>query len=252
MHLPPERHHASRWYGALLLWLCLLAPAVMAETELVVANSNWEPYYGENLEGHGIAGRLLTRIFDDKDIRLVFQTMPWAQAMRRLALGKADLVATAYATPGRRQAHFMSDAYDQSRQYFYQRSGAGIVWQDLEDLADYPLGLIRDHAYSQEVDSARFLKKRYFNSEQQLLAVLEAGRVDLVLMDERVAAHELAGMEPAVAESVEQVPGGLRPRSLYLLFSGRNPANEMLRDRFNEGLKALKESGELEPLRLGQ
>ncbi|MDX1588318.1 MAG: hypothetical protein R3296_05220 [Oleiphilaceae bacterium] len=68
-------------------------------------------------------------------------------------------------------------------------------------------------------------------------------------MDERVAEYELARMDPAMAGQIERVPGGLEARSLHLMFSDRKSDSEALRDRFNQGLQALKESGEREALR---
>ncbi|TVP57269.1 MAG: hypothetical protein EA349_06790 [Halomonadaceae bacterium] len=248
MHLSPERSHARRWMG-LSCFLLALALPVQAETELTVANSNWEPYYGDTLPGYGIAGRLLSHIFEPKDVSITFLTMPWAQAMRRLELGMVDAVATAYDTPQRREDFYLSAAYDHSQQFFYQRQGSDIEWQQLEDLEGFTIGLIRDHAYSEEIDESPFLQREFFNDERQLLAVLAAQRVDLVLLDERVAEYELSSAPPALAALIEQVPRGLESRSLHLMFSGETANGEALRDSFDQGLEKLRDSGELEALR---
>jgi polar amino acid transport system substrate-binding protein len=236
-----------------LLFVLLTSFAAMADTpmadEVRLTNGEWSPYLGQNLPHHGVASRIVEEAFALEGVRVKWEFYPWARALRSAQRGKSNGSAVWLRSPEREQVFFISDPVVESGYYLFHRKDRPLDWHQVADLAPLRIGGAIDYDYGQAFQQAEHdgrLKVSRLSSEAQGLRMLLAGRLDVFPMDKVVAfdmLHSQFSREERGQLSFHPLP--LRSDGLHLLLSRQVPGNEQRMERFNRGLKALRESGKV-------
>ncbi len=128
--------------------------------------------------------------------------------------------------------------------FFYKRDRFpnGFEWTDLEDLGAYRVGGVMGYWYNRSFQEAG-LNVSYATTDMQSIRMLMKDRIHFTLIDELVgwALIEEAFPKERSAFSVAQKPESTDP--FHLLISREYPDAKELTQQFNQGLKAIKESG---------
>lgn len=230
----------------LLLLAVALALPVHAET-IRLTNGEWSPYMGEKLPHQGVASRIVSEAFASEGIEVQWMFYPWARALQSAELGKSAGAAVWRHNPEREQAFFVSDAVVESNYYLFHRKDQPFDWQTVDDLQGRRIGAAIDYDYGADFQAGErsgHLQVKRLSNEEQGLRMLLAGRLDVMPMDKVVAFDLLRGnFSREERAQLTFHPQSLRDDSLHLLLSRQVPGNEAMLERFNRGLKTLRDSG---------
>jgi polar amino acid transport system substrate-binding protein len=229
-----------RFLWLVLAWgFCL--PSVAAETLRMGFGSNKPPYIFEN-EQRGLEYEIVVAALESAGFQVL---QPYYAPMERLHLrlkrGELDGIATTQDDGG---AAFYSDVYIEYQNVAVALAKRQLQINNVADLAAYSISSFQRARFffGPEFQAMAEYNPRYREEPRQINRnrLLYAGRIDLVIADQRIFRY----FNAQVADQVDVS----QPLTLYPLFAatpyqiGFRLAAQ--RDRFNQGLKAIRESGE--------
>lgn len=245
----PAVHWTSRIRAFLLTLACLLFASFASAERILLSNGHWPPYLCEQLPHYGVASRIVSEAFALEGVTVEWKFYPWARALHLARLGEVDGTAVWLRSPEREQHFFISDPVVDSQYLLFHRKDKPLDWQDIDDLARLRLGATTGYDYGeafQQAEAEGRLQVRRQTSDDLGLRQLLAGRLDALPIDPVVAQFILH--EQFSAEERAQITFHPRPLSigsLHLLLSRQVAGNAELMERFNLGLRQLRESGKV-------
>ncbi|PZR34714.1 MAG: amino acid ABC transporter substrate-binding protein [Ectopseudomonas oleovorans] len=229
--------------------LVLLFGSAQAAEQVRLTNGEWPPYLGETLPHHGVASRIVAEAFALQGVEVQWEFHPWVRSLKMAEQGLRDGSAVWLANAEREQRFHISEPVVESGYYLFHRKAHAFDWDDLEDLRGLRIAGTRGYDYGEafeRAEAAGELKVMRLTSDEQGLRQLLAGRIDLFPVD-KVVGFDLLYQKFSAAErqrlSFHRKP--LRSDSLHLLLSREVPGNAELMQRFNRGLKQLRDSGKV-------
>lgn len=187
--------------GFAFLCACAAPGLAKAACELRVGWDEWPPYitYKEG-HFHGVEYDLLTSTADTAGCKLDFQQIPWARALRMLGAGELDLLYGAGYSAERAEFAKFSIPYRQEQFVLMTRSKAGdetesVSLNDWIQSKPRAIGVFRGDVYGEQID--RILKNTKnvtlveLNDNEQLIRMLEAGRLEGYIVEDGVAQMQL-------------------------------------------------------------
>ncbi len=237
----------------LLLCLSLLLSSSFSNSlvadEVRLTNGEWPPYLGQHLPHQGIASRIVAEAFAIEGIQVQWDFYPWARALMLAERGKRAGTAVWLRNPEREQAFFISEPVVDSGYYLFHRKELNFDWQRVEDLRNLKIGGTNGYDYGQPFQRAEadgLLHVRRLTSDELGLRQLLAGRIEVFPLDKAVG-FDMLQQHFSAAERAQLSfhPKPLRSDTLHLLLSRAVPGNAELIERFNHGLRQLRESGKV-------
>lgn len=225
--------------GLLLLSVSTVIPAEAAGgCRLRVGWEPWKPYiYQQAGTFHGPEYELLERLAAESGCELEYLERPWARALHELSLGRLDLLYGASRTAEREAFARFSSAYRVEQLQLVVRSGApafGSLRDWLEYIPAQRFGLIRGFYYGAQLDPVlrdpQLAERRLeVRSDQQLLQLLQTGRIDAFWVEAFVADGKIAqkGVE------VRDLPD-LVGEPMHLMFARHVPDTTV--ERFDQAI----------------
>ncbi|ENY73513.1 amino acid ABC transporter substrate-binding protein [Aeromonas diversa CDC 2478-85] len=239
---------------ALFLWLLLWSCTCYGATSLVLSTGEYPPYCSERLKYQGLIPHIITRAFAKEGIRVHFDFYPWKRAYRLSEEGVVDGTAHWYESAERRKTHLYSDPILAETYVWFYLKSAPVEWQDYPDLAHRALVAISGYTYNEAFYKAVKsvpLNVQFVTRLRQSFDLILSGRADLTLENLDVGFYSLRQFYPASTVDLFTTHGKPVMRvEGHLLISRKRPDAAELIARFNHGLKALRESGELEQMLL--
>ena len=225
-----------------LIVLLLLAPTVVAERLRLVGDA-WPPFTDATLINGGLATDIVSTALARAGFASDFEQVPWARALMGVGDGRYDVLINAWYDEARTQLGQFSDEYLLNRVRFIKRRDDPIEFQNLQQLHDYPVAVVRGYAYSAEFDADPQLQKVPVHNFAMAVRMLAARRVRLTVEDEYVARFYLARESPRVRSAVEFLPKPLSENSLHILVSLKNPRHEQIVAGFDREISKMKADG---------
>ncbi len=227
------------------------ATLTCAQEELPLATGEWPPYTSENLEGYGFFTELMTAIVHKMGMKPTYHFYPWKRAEEVTRHGKV-FGAFPYAVTKERKQHFdFSDLIMKNRTlFFYHKKHLKkkIEINTLEDLKPYRTGGVLGYNYV-PVFAEAGLNVDYVVADEQNVKKLYLNRIDIAVLDTILGWHLIQKLYPNESDvfgTSETTLGAMVPSlqdGSYLMISRSYPNAEQLRDRFNQALQRIKESG---------
>lgn len=225
-----------------LIVLLLLAPTVAAERLRLVADA-WPPFTDATLVNGGLATDIVSTALARAGYASDFEQVPWARALMGVGDGRYDVLINAWYDEARTQLGQFSAEYLLNRVRFIKRRDDPIEFQNLQQLHDYPVAVVRGYAYSADFDADPQLQKVPVHNFAMAVRMLAARRVRLTVEDEYVARFYLARESPRVRSAVEFLPKPLSENSLHILVSLENPRHEQIVAGFDREIARMKVDG---------
>ena len=238
----PRLHRAFALIG-----LLLLIQSAAAEKLRLVADA-WPPFTDATLINGGLATDIVSTALARAGYASDFEQVPWARALLGLGEGRYDVLVNAWYTDERTRVGQFSAGYLINRIRFLKRKDAPIEFNDLQQLHNYPIAVVRGYAYSAAFDEDPSLQKIPVHGFAMAVRMVVADRVKLTLEDEYVARYYLARESPRVRNAVEFLPKSLSENSLHILVSLKNPRHEQIVAGFDREIAAMKADGSYERL----
>ncbi|KAA0949374.1 MULTISPECIES: transporter substrate-binding domain-containing protein [unclassified Pseudomonas] len=225
-----------------LLGLLLLAQTAIAERLRLVADA-WPPFTDATLVNGGLATDIVSTALARAGYPSNFEQVPWARALMGVGDGRYDVLVNAWYDEARTQLGQFSDEYLLNRVRFLKRRDDPIEFQNLQQLHDYPVAVVRGYAYSADFDRDLQFQKVPVHNFAMAVRMLAAQRVRLTVEDEFVARYYLARESARVRNAVEFLPKPLSENSLHILVSLKNPQHKQIVAGFDREIARMKADG---------
>ena len=234
---------------SVLLLIALCSTQANAEPLRLVA-LQYPPYvYTEDNQVKGLATRMVRSIFDQLNVEIHIQILPWARALKALKNGAADGVFTIFKKDERlTYLHYPAETLIDQNIVFYARQDSPIRFDGkLESLYRHRIGLTRSVSYGSIFDAAKnqFSNSIIVNDEESKFELLARGRTELLISNQDAAQYyidkqNLATVLRRLSPPLQSVPS-------YLALT-KKPGHKELLKRFEQLLSRFKSTGQLQKI----
>lgn len=244
--------------SSILIAVTVLTDHSRADQIVTLSGDPFPPYIEGQLGSEatgGIGYELIKELFsriDGVDVR--FPLVPWERALREVKEGSMDGIAILLKTPEREEYMVYTDVFFSSSAlvwYSAKKFPSGFTWNSLKDFEGYRIGTTRGYSYGDEIDQALAnsqLQVIEVTSEKQAFAMLEKGRVDLVLANDAVGyALANSSSSPNEIHSSEKATG---KDIYYIAISKKSPARHLI-PQMNSAIASMKADGSFERMGFG-
>ena len=234
---------------AVLLLVAVLVLAVPAQArKLLLAATEYPPYYSENLEQGGPVAELTVTALRHAGYEVELRFMPWARALRLGEQGKVDGLVGVWRSAEREKRFFYSDPVISNRIVLCRRGNFGpdrfTTWDAIKP---FTVGTVRGYADPEGMALAG-IQTEAVTDDLQNLRKLMAGHVDLVIVDSRVEEHLARKHFGEAASLIDCLYPAVQEHPQYLAVSRSTQGAEAIVRAFNEQMQRLRRSGELKGL----
>jgi ABC-type amino acid transport substrate-binding protein len=247
---------AALWLPGVALAQGKPAPTA-AKPVVTLATLDWEPYIGRKLPDQGYTAALIRAAYADQGWDVKIEFYPWARALHLARTGAVDGLMPEYFNSARKSEFQYSFPFPGGPLVLYKRRGDAISFstdpmrdQDraLRALKGKRFGVVRGYLNTPVFDAATYLKKEEASDDATNLRKLVYRRIDLAVIDRRVAEHLIRTQYPDYAGKIEPMDPALADIPLYIAYSLKSPRHLQARAAFNRGLSAMKKDGRLDAL----
>jgi polar amino acid transport system substrate-binding protein len=230
----------------------VLAWGGLAADEARFAIGEWQPYTGQSLDQSGMVSEVVSAACRAAGLKASFTFFPWKRAESNVEMGTFFATFPYQATGDRAQKFRFSDTLYKSASGVLFHKGnprtAHVSYGRVEDLKGLRVGtLAGSDAIAAPLRRAG-IEVEEVQVVEQNLKKLETGRIDCVIDDRPVLFLALARSYPEGSGRRSQfwfADTAFGPAAEYkLLVSRKYPGSEELLERFNTGLRRIKQSGE--------
>lgn len=166
----------------------LFVGLAMAQAEqLHLVTSEYPPYVSMvDDKPQGLFIDIVQTLFEELDIKLKIEVMPWKRAVIYTMEGRADcLMACVYTKQRARKLWLTSEPVDVEQKVIIARKESQIKADSVEELKDKSFALVREYSYAR-LDDYPDLNTRLCNNDVQMLNMLAHKRVELAAGDKLV------------------------------------------------------------------
>ena len=232
----------------LLLVLSLGLATVPALADPVVAIDNANPpfMYQEAGQAKGLYPMLLRAVFQRAGISVEVRAMPWKRALRMGENGRVG-IGGIYKTAARLEVFDYSQPLFEEKLLIYVRKGAAIKFEQIGDLYDKRVGVIRGWSYTAEFDEALKngrIQASLSSSDEANFRMLVSGRLDAVIAIELAGQRLIQQLQLSNVQALE-LPLSINPT--YLVF-GKKAQQQALLQRFDQSLLEMRADGSFDKL----
>jgi polar amino acid transport system substrate-binding protein len=140
-------------------------------------------YYTENGDTNGFSVDVLNFVAAHSKYEFEYVILPWPRAIHLVAEGQVDLILTLFKTSKREKMyHFIEPSYsNEINQLFTLMDNKFEFSGQLQQLAPYSIGTVREYSYGEYFDQATYLNKLPALTEEVLLKLLLSKRIDMLI-----------------------------------------------------------------------
>lgn len=246
-----DSFHLMKTFSLLLCicWLIALSACPKASHAPLIlgAEDSWPPYSDKS--GQGISTNIVKAAFAKAGLETQVVVRPYARVLQDVKAGALD---AGYNVTRQQNTElefiFGKEPILQASAYWYFRTNTTPPATTTKNLPDgYRVGAIIDYEYGDiyEAERRRFKEVRV-PRQAQLIKMLKQGRIDAALMFEEEANQTLKEM--GLSNTAIQKGMFNHTSDIYLAFSRKRPHSQELAQKFDQGIKKLKETGEYKRL----
>lgn len=202
-----------------LIALCL--PGELVADTLELSTLEWPPFSGSNLPEQGINSKIISQALSFENHTLAIAVLPWNRAARTVTTGQTVGYYPTYFNPA--NGLLFSNPIGASPIVLIERKNNPIIWDQVSDLNQYELGVLKGYINTVEIDEMIANGSQKFETgidEKQNILKLAKGRIDAIIMDINV--FEYLKSDPQVAKIAHQLqvnPKTLQNKTLHITFN---------------------------------
>lgn len=245
-----DRGRAKKlFYRLIAVFICLdiLNVAEAAQRQVVLAATEYPPYYGEHLESKGFISEIISTAFQRVGYDVEVKFLPWKRAYGMAQAGDFDGVYTGWYRKNREQWFEFSDPLPANELGFYALRERNISYVVLNDLQPYKIGVVRGYVNPPEFEQARLNTIEVTEDRQNILS-LSRGWIDLVLIDKFMGQYIINTEFPDSVNKFIWLDPPIKVENQYLMFSKKAKNFLKTSQDFNHGLKQLAQEGKIDAI----
>lgn len=236
---------AAPWrYLVTAMVLAMLSiPWARATEPVTLVSTEYPPYFGNSLPEGGTLVALTRAAFKAVGRPLTVVYRPWARLLKELEHGSHDGVVAVWFKEERTRFLIYSDPVVDTSIGFYARKGEEHNAGDLLTLRGKLVGTVRGYANPPRFEEAQ-LRTQEATDDLSNLRKLDAGRLDLVVIDRALAQWLIRKEMPQASDKLVWLSPALQTMPLYIGFNRSRPNAGALTKDFNRGLAEIRRNGE--------
>lgn len=225
-----------------------------AQTRDTIRLTNGEspPLLSKDAPHYGIASHIVTEAFARVGVKVEYGFFPWKRSYELAKRGMWDGSAVWWDKAERHQYFLYSDPVIPTKQVLFHLKRKAFDWNTYEDLKEVRIGGTLGYTYGPQFDAAEaagIIETDRGPSDELGLKKLLKGRIDVFPGDVMITYEQIRKTFTAEEAALfTHHPKPIDNQPLSLILSKKVPGNEQMRDRFNEGLRMLKESGKYDQI----
>lgn len=236
---------------AILVGLLAWGTATLAHAAepLTLTTTEFPPYMSAAMPEGGVLVALTRAAMRQSGTDVRVQFMPWARALNEVRSGNADGLIGAWHSREREDYLVFPDPLLNNEIGFFGRRDRTPLFSSLSDLKGLRIGTVRGYANPPSFLAAD-LDSEEEGDDFANLRKLEAGRIDLVLIDRLVAEYLIAARMPDARPRMQWLEPAVSKTPIYTTFSKAKQGHELAVKQLNLGLQKIRNSGEFSAILL--
>ena len=227
-----------------LVFLSLLI-ASNGKADIKIVTGEYPPYSSRHLPGGGITTQLILKVFEEMNIRVSVEYLPWKRGYELAERGEYAATFPYLKLPEREQGFLYSEPILIWESRIYSKKNSKVSFNSWHDLAGFRQCLPLGNASHSELD------KMY---QENLITRVEPvscwqmilrGRADFILEDKEVAKSQLKLTLKENARDIQPVGKIVSIDKGFLIFSRNHPDHQNLKDEFDRTLSKMIKNGKL-------
>lgn len=218
-----------------------------------ITNGEWEPYLSEYSYEYGLGSHIVTEAFSRSNIEVEWSFFPWNKSYELAKFGVRDGSALWFDTSQTREDFLVSEPVLESSMVFFHLKSLNLKWNSFADLEGLVVGITNGYQYGEEfTEFLRSGKVRFYigSSDEQLYKLLLKGRIDIFPNDPVVGSAQIKNsLSHEQGCCLTYNPKSFFNPTLNLVISRNITNGEILLDKFNSGLKEIKDSGRIDRMK---
>jgi polar amino acid transport system substrate-binding protein len=216
---------------------------------LPVLTGEWAPYVSESLQGGGMAAEIVTHAFLAAGLEPETSFAPWTRCESEIKQGRVFAGFPFTPTEERREYALFSEPLFRSRTVFFYMPERleSFRYLGLDGLRHLKVGGTRGYFYVPLFRRAE-LQVDYANEAELSFRKLFLGRVDVVAEARLVGWEILRRTYPNQISRFKASERALSVDPMALMVSKRWPGARKLLERFNQGMRRIRDNGVLEAI----
>ena len=224
---------------SLLVAICAFT---LQSKEINLASFEMEPYVGSYLEQEGAIAEIISSAFAESNITINISYFPAARAKSARQKGNYLGVFPVLNNTVSSNYFKLSDPLPGIQLKLLKKKSTDFT----QSFDSKKIGVLRGtfiKVAKPKFKNAIFIEA---NSHEQLLKMLEIGRLDYVFIDKYTASDLMVNKLPYLIGELDFISENSDYLSFHLAFYNNRPDIEKVLTAFNQGLKKIRESGEVD------
>ena len=167
-----------RYILIIILLMSYAMEGIAVEKNILLASSEYPPYFGAKLKNHGFISEIIVEAFKRVEYNVKIEFVPWKRAENGAKKGKYDGMIALWYRKQREEWFVYSAPLPSNIIGFYKRKGEQIDFNgDYENLRSYKIGTVRGYGNPAEFEKAN-LKTQEVTTDKQNLGKLALQRIE--------------------------------------------------------------------------
>jgi len=206
------------------------------------AEDSWPPFSDEL--GHGMSADIVTAAYASVGLEVEFVVRPYSRVLLEVRSGRLGAGFNVTRQASTEEVYiFGQEPILYAQASVFSTSSAERQYDSYDDIPDgKQFGLINGYEYGDAFEAQRHrFREQRLNTQVQIIAMMMAGRLDMAVMFDRVAAYTVTSM------GVD--PEALDKRfvnhqsAIYVAFSRKHARSQWWANKLDEGLGIIKQQG---------
>lgn len=202
----------------------------------------YPPYTIDNVGVKGLNIEIIKAAFSAVGYQVKIEILPFSRALLYAQRGKADGLII-WHNKRREQRFKFSSTISEPDLVFYKFKKLKFDFDSMQSLLPYSIGTVANYAYATEFLNSDSLNKDVVGTDRQNINKLVLGRIDLALIDKRMADYLVKTEHPELAGQFDW-SGVLQKERYYLAVSKQRQDYQQKVADFNLGLQIITDNGQ--------
>ena len=235
-----------------LFFILLTSTTTFAKTPIRITNGEWEPYLSEYSYEYGLASHIVYEAFKLEEITIEWGFFPWIRSYEVAKKGYWDASAVWWPTKDTEKDFWISEPVVNTSFVFFYIKDRNFQWESVDDLQGLRIGFTRGYNYGKAFMDALKSKKLVVDitaQDELNFKKLLFGRIDIFPNDPIVGYAQIRNtFTPKEVARFTYHPKTFEKNTLNLIISKKCKNGKFYLEKFNSGLKKLKENGKLDQM----